>query len=66
MHAPLGSLNSINSVAAEINAVNYASPRSSLATFHFVLGFFLFMGHIWHTGRAHAAAGGFEKGIDCD
>ncbi|MCD9640593.1 hypothetical protein HAX54_025978 [Datura stramonium] len=27
-HAPLGSLNSVGGVAAEINAVNYVSPRS--------------------------------------
>jgi photosystem II CP43 chlorophyll apoprotein len=29
-----------------------------------VLGFF-FVGHLWHAGRASAAAG-FEKGIDRD
>jgi photosystem II CP43 chlorophyll apoprotein len=61
-HAPLGSLNSVG--GAEINAVNYVSPRSWLATSHFVLGFFLFVGHLWHAGRARAAA--FEKGIDRD
>ncbi|KAL5645248.1 hypothetical protein ACJX0J_003607, partial [Zea mays] len=52
-HAPLGSLNSVGGVATEINAVNYVSPRSWLATSHFVLGFLLF-------------CGGFEKGIDRD
>ncbi|GKE91403.1 PsbC domain-containing protein [Tanacetum coccineum] len=31
-HAPLGSLNSMGGVATEINAVNYVSPRSWLAT----------------------------------
>ena len=31
-HAPLGSLNSVGGVAIEINAVNYVSPRSWLAT----------------------------------
>ncbi|MBA0753695.1 hypothetical protein Gogos_021964 [Gossypium gossypioides] len=66
MHAPLGSLNSVGGIATEINAVNYVSARSWLATSHFVLGFFLFVGHLWHTGRARAAAAEFERGIDCD
>ncbi|KAL5646076.1 hypothetical protein ACJX0J_002516 [Zea mays] len=57
-HAPLGSLNSVGGVATEINAL--------VATSHFVLGFFFFVGHLWHAGRARAAAAGFEKGIDRD
>ncbi|CAN6446961.1 unnamed protein product [Victoria cruziana] len=63
-HAPLGSSNSMGGVATKIDAVNYVSPKSWLATSHFILGFFFFVGHLWHAGRARAAAVGFEKGID--
>jgi photosystem II CP43 chlorophyll apoprotein len=63
-HAPLGSLNSVGGVATEINSFNYVSPRAWLATSHFVLGFFFFIGHLWHAGRARAAVAGFEKGIN--
>jgi photosystem II CP43 chlorophyll apoprotein len=65
-HAPLGSLNSVGGVITETNAFNYVSPRAWLACSHFVLGFFFFVGHLWHAGRARAAAAGFEKGIDRD
>ncbi|MBA0636165.1 hypothetical protein Godav_029006 [Gossypium davidsonii] len=65
-HAPLMSLKSIDGITTEINAVNYVPPRSWLATSHLVLGFFLFLSHLWHVGRALIAAWEFEKGIDCD
>jgi photosystem II CP43 chlorophyll apoprotein len=53
-------LNSVGGVATEINSVNYVSPRSWLTCSHFVLGWFLLVGHWWHSGRSRAAAG-FEK-----
>jgi len=28
------------------------------------LAFFFLVGHLWHAGRARAAAAGFENGID--
>ncbi|TYG36008.1 hypothetical protein ES288_D13G030100v1 [Gossypium darwinii] len=65
-HAPLRSLKSIGGITTEINAVNYVLPRSWLATSHLVLGFFLFLSHLWHAGRALVATWEFEKGIDCD
>lgn len=62
-HAPLGSLNSVGGVATEVNSVNFTSPRTWLAAHNFILGFLFFVGHLWHAGRARAAAAGFEKGL---
>lgn len=63
-HAPIGSLNSVGGVTTEINTINFVSPRTWLAAHNFILGFFFFIGHLWHAGRARAAVAGFEKGIE--
>jgi photosystem II CP43 chlorophyll apoprotein len=63
-HAPLGSINSVGGVSTEINSFNFVSPRSWLASFHFMLAFLFLVGHLWHAGRSRAAAAGFERGID--
>jgi photosystem II CP43 chlorophyll apoprotein len=62
-HAPLGSLNSVGGVATEINSVNYVSPRSWLTCSHWVLAYFILVGHWWHGGRARASALSSETGL---
>jgi photosystem II CP43 chlorophyll apoprotein len=55
-HAPLASLNSVGGVATEINSINYLSPRSWLTCTHWVLAYFILVGHLWHGSRARATS----------
>jgi photosystem II CP43 chlorophyll apoprotein len=63
-HAPIGSLNSVGGLATELNSFNFVGPRAWLASAHFVFALLFLVGHLWHAGRARAAAAGFERGID--
>ena len=62
-HAPLGSLNSVAGVATEINSISYLSPRSWLTCSHWILSYFILVGHWWHTRRARASALSSEDGL---
>ena len=62
-HAPLGSLNSVGGVATEINSVNYVSPRSWLTSSHWVLAYFMLVGHWWHGGRTRIILILIERGL---
>jgi len=62
-HAPLGSLNSVGGVATEINSINYVSPRSWLTSSHWILAYFMLVGHWWHGGRSRSAALSSERGL---
>ncbi|KAK6921027.1 hypothetical protein RJ641_014705 [Dillenia turbinata] len=41
------------------------TSKRSITASHLALGFFLFVGHLWHTGRARAAAAGLIWSVVC-
>lgn len=62
-HAPLGSLNSVGGVATEINSVNYVSPRSWLTASHWLLAYFMLVGHWWHGSRSRISSISSVRGL---
>ena len=61
-HAPLVS-QFCGRVATEINSVNYVSPRSWLTSSHWVLAYFMLVGHWWHGGRTRIISNLIERGL---
>ena len=47
----------------EINSMNYVSPRSWLTSSHWILAYFILVGHWWHGGRARSSAFSSERGL---
>lgn len=58
-HAPLGSINSVGGVSTEINSFNFVSPRSWLASFHFMLAIFVLSTAFVARGTVKGSGGWF-------
>jgi hypothetical protein len=59
-HAPLGSINSVGGVSTEINSFT-VSPRSWLASFHFILAFCSGWTFVARRSGQRAAAAGLKE-----